>query len=555
MLDIGLNTFAEEEYSSDGIFIIDSEPTHEQLLEINNELYRELYFMKYAQFEKEVQDGFDIFANAFIACEYVQQNGFDEHVAQLIGNEGLLTNIKDVVVKFAKWLFGVIQKFINWIGSLFAKTPNIKSGSNPKQMSEYACVMLLRGNKSDRTKVVNDIKSASRSASTFLEKEGHKDLPGGEARRSLHVPDGHQRILQILKLFKNDFEKLNKAEIVASTELLNKLTMELFSLLSSQDVIYVSPFNAAEYVLQASQCIFDIRVDVMILYDKLKKITPLSKNATEKECETYVRQVNSALNIDADFSDQKYSDKAKKFQSKIASLFSVFKKIYTIEHRVIRSMKPTITGLYGLSHYHGDDKKFDQLSGAIDVRVKIPADLMNRIREAWKCKQLTINRLIISSSHVTQNREYSFGSSPYAKYGGKLWSSKDIFITYQTFKSAIWHKEWQKDYEDALKTLNIDADKYCAQINPDRVKNFLITIVHETRHIYQVIKNEHTKDYSKNGSNISHKEYLELDHEMDARKAAANFEFKDSDIEWCKRILKHCIEQETKELNKRWTFD
>ena len=79
--------------------------------------------------------------------------------------------------------------------------------------------------------------------------------------------------------------------------------------------------------------------------------------------------------------------------------------------------------------------------------------------------------------------------------------------------------------------------------------------MHEARHIYQDIKNVHTKDLPRNGTDRSHKEYLKFEHEMDARKAAANFEFKDSDVEWCKKLLQYCIEQETKELNKRWTFN
>ena len=553
MLDIGLNTF-EEENSSDGIFIIDSEPTYEQLLEINNDLYRELYFMKYAQFEKEVQDGFDMFSNAFVACEYVQQNGFDEHVAQLIGNEGLLTNIKDVLVRFAKWLAGLISKFVNWVMSLFVKTPNISKGSSPKQLSEYACVTLLRGSREERNKVIKDIKAISRSVSTNIKQEGHQDLPGNEASRATSIPTGHQRILSILKMFAQDAEKLNQSKIISSVELINKFTTELISLLDGS-YMKVTSYDAAEYVLHASEHIFNMRIDIMILYDKLKKIKPLSQNASEKECEAYIEQVKNILNVDADFSNEKYSEKAKEFKSKVTTLFSVFKKVYTIEHHVIRSMKPTITALYGLSHYHGNTKKFDQLAGAINVRVKIPEDLMNRIRGAWKCKQMTINRLIISSSHVTENRERLYGSSPYAKYNGKYYTSKDIFITYQSFKSKMWLKDWMKEYEESLKKGNIDIKKYYAQVEPDRVKNFLLTIVHEARHIYQIIKNVHTKDLDKNGTDKTHKEYLEFDHEMDARKAAANFEFKDSDIEWCKSLLKSCIEQETKELNKRWTFN
>ena len=542
MLDIGLNTFAEEEYSSDGIFIIDSEPTYEQLLEINNELYRELYFMKYAQFEKEVQDGFDMFANAFVACEYVQRNGIDEHITELIGNEGLLTDIKDVVVKFAKWLMSIIRKVIQWVASLFTKSIASYDKTSSKDAKQIT-VSLLRGDRSSRSKAVADFKQiASKiqnqsdskadgmiSIPDDLEEEGNNTAQFANIIGTL-LSNGHPGV---------DFDLFKKIQ---------KHTTFTFS----KNMTNVKASVAAEYVLNISENMTKIRYAIMLLYNKLKEIPALSNNPTAEECNGYIQKVSKAFNLPFKEYKEKYSENAKIMQLKVQNMFKVFKGIYVIEAKLIKALFPIVNDIirsggatYKEPMIYGGNK-YTINTYAVDYRIRIPQDLMNRMREAWKDDKLTINRLIISSVRKQSNRVLGMASI----VGNE--ATKDIFISYNSFVSKLAVKKEIEEYSKYLEFNDINTKEYNINLSTDRVEQFLDTLVHECRHVYQFSNKKHIKDAGKVGSDDeTHEKYLKYEHEMDARKAAANFKFKQEDVDWVKSILKNICKQIIETNRKR----
>ena len=550
MFDIGVNTFAEEDLSSDEIVFFDSEPTYEELLEINNELYRELYFMKYAKFEKEVQDGFEMFTNAFIACEYVQRHGIDDNISELIGNEGLLSNIKDVVVKFAKWLFGVIQKFVKWIGSLFSGTNanyTTANSSNYNLAAHKAAVILIRGSRSDKQKVIADIKKGvSNSKLAPGLKEGDTSRPTVK-NIVIGIPENKRIICDVFEGITNDIlvSMVDKTSTVSTNRVANGIKAIKNAVDGPQT--YVTLSEAASWVLDVSNSATEYREIVMQLYDKLKKLPRLKATASESECLAYIKSVESSLKIRrTTAASSMNSDNAKMYQEKVSELFKLFRDAYSVETVVINYIKRVVTALYRKTFYF---KGFEQQSGAIDVRVKIPNDLLERIRDAWKCDSLTINRLIISSTRVQFN-DKSEGNTLWRSINGKLCTGKNVYISYQMFKTKLVCQKVIDECKQQIQEENIDPDKYHICLEPDRVKQFLLTLVHECRHIYQYTNNLHTKDMGKRTS--SYKDSLEKEHEMDARKAAMNFVFKDEDVRWAEHILNKCIDEEIKQLRTVW---
>lgn len=534
MFDLGLNTFAEEEYSSDGIFVIDSEPTYEQLLEINNKLYRELYFMKYAQFEKEVQDGFDLFANAFIACEYVQQNGFDEHVEQLIGNEGLITNIKDIVVKFAKWLMSIIRKIIQWVTSLFTKstTSYDKSSSPNARQITYS---LIRGDRSSRAKAAADFKQIASKA---------QKQSGSKSDGMVSIPDDLEEEVNNSSQFADMVCVLtNKGYPGVDFDLFKKIQKQT-GFAFSKNMTNVKASVAAGYVLNISESVTKIRDAIMVLYNKLKEIPALSNNPTAEECNGYIQKVSKAFNLPFKEYKEKYSENAKIMQLRVQNMFKVFKGIYVTEAKLIKALFPIVNDIVrsGGATYKEpmslDGEKYDINAYAVDYRIRIPQDLMNRIRDAWKDDKLTVNRLIISSVRKQSNNV--FGRT--VLVGDRV--SKDIFISYNIFVSKLSVKNVIEEYSKYLEFNGINAKEYNINLSKDRVEQFLDTLVHECRHVYQFSNKKHMKDVNKLGSDDEpHEKYLKYEHEMDARKAAANFKFKQEDVDWVKSILKNIVKQ------------
>ena len=282
----------------------------------------------------------------------------------------------------------------------------------------------------------------------------------------------------------------------------------------------------------------------MILYNKLKAIPALSKNPTAEECNKYIQQVSKAFNLPFKEYSEKYSSNAKVMQLRVQNMFKVFKGIYVIEAKLIKALFPIINDIVRAGGTTYKDPMF--LGGhkytidtyAVDYRVRIPQDLMKRIREAWKDDNLTINRLIISS---VRKQVINVAGIAAAIHGT---ATKDVLVSYNTFKTKLALKNQIEEYVDYLNRKGIDPEEHTIEVSTDRVKQFLDTIVHECRHVYQFENKKHLKDIDKVGSDDeTHEKYLKYAHEKDARKAAANFKFKQEDVDWVRSILKNICKQ------------
>ena len=595
MLDLHLNDYSEIDEES-GVIFIDSIPTYSELIQCNQELMNLLTLSRFDEFISQSKNEFTSYMNMFVASEYIQEHGYDSTIKELVGEEGLLSDIGNALIRFVRWLIGWIGKFISWIKSLFSSSSSVSVSTEiSHKTAKIDAHKLIFGSKSERKAVREKLSKLSaqkndKSTEAIQIKQGDNAIPVRQMSDvSMIVPKKANDIISALNKIDKMMDKplshfilteTNGSDANSSDMLRLLLQLEKDLVISSETIVQANSANCWKYIKLVSESSESIHDKCLIMADQLETIKrPNMANPSETECKNFILSVAKVLHADindlvGNIGSYKYSKKVNDVRNICYVLMNLFRKLYTLEHKVEKNISIVMKQWYGLVGKSGTENKqlmapddwFEHSSTVMPftVIVQIPTDLMNRIRDAWKCPRLKIRHVIISSTKFLTTNESrkmeGYANSRFRISNGKITgvvATKDVVINYETFKSIFHIKQAVMDALDTAKDNNFNVKQHhlAGIVEGNRAKRFIMAIIHETRHVYQAFRQEFLeakKDSSRKSAQArSRRDYMLDMSEMDARKAADNFEFKDSDVEWATNVVNKCIDKET-ELIRYW---
>lgn len=558
MLNLELNTLTDE---LDGIIIRPYQFSYEELIDIINECDDEIILNEFTNFCNDFIRGCDVFINAMVVNDYVDQHGVDEAVTALIGNEGLISGIKNAFVTFAKWLWDKLKKLFDFIVSLFRRTKSIAT-NNPKS-PENITNNLMGNNPSVRKQTINNLKKESETKTESVPRI--KDIKFTIETHMKSIRDATDNVKNIGRLYNtiaNDaFAKMD------DTSQLDKFNSDLSSAfesfkssISGNEIL--DRFKVTINLDDFTENLYMLRAAAMSISTEIKKIPKIDIKDDESAYQFLMYAAKAFdLNLKGSVDDFRREDAS--FKKHIVNYMKLAvagaRSMVVVAYKCDRMTTPKIVSIVTqltdhISNYDENSSHTDAYAdGGVDVRVPIPSGLMKRMRDAWKDPSLTIKRLIVTNSRSTgvmnsASRICGFSQTIYL--ASKLGLVREVVINYSFFKNKLRFQNFIKEYKDDLAHHNINPKSNDIDVSEDQVESFLRTLVHECRHVYQKKNNVARTDAGKDSSKFE--DYLKLEHERDARKAAMNFKFDSEDVVWVKNLIARCIKQECANIKKEF---
>ena len=506
------------------------EYSYEELVELVRAYDNELLFNQFEDFCESLENNLDKWNNVFTINNYISIHGVDAAIKELVGEEGLLTNVKDSIVAFAKWLWKKLVDLINWIKNIFSSSDN--AGVIEK----------------------DDINKPA----VFVKKAVSSSKNAAEAKKILSKLDLSRQQNITVNFDYNSIKKVigNVETFLTNTQWDYKQGKE--NLIKAQEVLKIinsdgtdrqmDRKSAAEAFATTVGFITKCRSIALGILHVLNNIVSkkVSNNLSPEEAKQYVLSIQKELKINE--SDEVNTNNLKEYISTMRASCGV---AIRLSNSFVKQGISIITQLYFpegdyVTPWTMDDYKAFLTSSlpGVDLVVPIPPIIQKKLNDAWG-RKFRLQRIIISNVRGSGIAGKKLGLIG-ANVGHVGLPNVEIFMTPNFFAKKL---ELKKTFENVVKNTTGQLPDVLQQIvdaKYERVETFMKFMVHELRHTWQSQTGFKYGKVILPGVNGTQEDYEASAHEVDARKAVDNYKVDDSDRKWVKEILFKLMQQARK---------
>ena len=518
------------------------EYSYEELVDIINEQEDELTLLEFdrfcAKFDKELND----WNNIFVLNGYISEHGVDQAVAELFGAEGLVGDVKNAIVSFAKWLWKQFRKLVDWIMKLFGNDkklppPTEKDLDNPR--------LFVFKTISDKPNV--------KAAGAVLKKLST------DKKMTISIPKGLKPMAEIAYNLSGTMQ-----DSIYSWESAKKymdVIPKIVDCLKDDVEIDVERNNAEDYYIACASLTYGARsyaLGILHVLTKILKDAP-KDNLSEAEAVKYVNKVKTELKIAS--SDN--SVNADSFKQNIQAIRSICGVAIRCSDQFVKWGVKIVTQMMhkGASNTSADlERGYNSWNeptiheliatkfAGVDVVASVPPIIVKKLNDAWK-RKFKVQRIIISNVRgvgIAGKIGALGGNSGHVGLPNvEVSMSATIFAEKLGLRNLCSHaRKVDPNADNTAMIREITEGKY------NRVDLFMTTLVHELRHTWQ---SQTDFKYGKvviPGVNGTTEEYENSAHEVDARQAAKNYKVDDADRKWVKELLLKVLQSARKNRNK-----